>query len=45
MGPQLELKNQPEFRDYHEVYPISKTLMHSHEAQNMGSFILGLPYK
>ena len=31
MGPQAGPKNQSEFRDFHEVYPISKTLMHSHE--------------
>jgi hypothetical protein len=45
MGPQLGPKNQSEFQDFHEVYPISKTLMHSHEFQNVGRFILGLPYK
>jgi hypothetical protein len=45
MGPQLEPKNQSEFQDFHEVYPISKTLMHSHEFQNLGRFIFGLPYK
>ena len=45
MGPQSETKNQSEFWDFHEVYPISKTLMHSHEVQNVGRFILGLPYK
>ena len=45
MGLQLEPKNQPKFQDFHDVYPISKTLMHSHEVQNVGRFILGLPYK
>jgi hypothetical protein len=46
MGPQLGPKTQSEFRNFHEVYyPISKTLMHSHEFQNVGRFILGLPYK
>ena len=45
MGPQSEPINQLEFRDFHEVYPISKTLLHSHEFQNVGRFILGLPYK
>ncbi len=38
MGPQSEPKNQLEFRDFHEAYPISKTLMHSHEVQNVGRF-------
>jgi hypothetical protein len=45
MSPQSEPKNQLEFRDFHEVYPISKTVMHSHEVQNVGRFILGLSYK
>ena len=45
MGPQFGPKNQSEFRDFHEVYPDSKTLMHSHEFQNVGRFIFGLPYK
>ena len=45
MGLQSKPKNQSEFRDFHEVYPIFKTLMHAHEFQNVGRFILGLPYK
>ena len=45
MDPQSEPKNQPEFRDFQEVYPISKTLMYSYEVQNVGRFIFGLPYK
>ena len=44
-GPAIRAKNQSEFRDFHEVYLISKTLMHSHEVQNVGRFILGLLYK
>ena len=44
-GPQSGHKNQSEFQDFYEVYPISKTLMHSHEFQNVDRFILGLPYK
>jgi hypothetical protein len=41
MGLHSDLKNQLEFQDFHEVYPISKTLMHPHEVQNVGRFILG----